>query len=104
MGGFELRWYKLGHNDVELKWNFIMDVIQTIGKQGMTNDHHLIPPHLIGPGDVTAALGIITAVFNLLPTILGILAGILGIAWYCVLFYDRFWRKVPADNKPEGGI
>ena len=57
---------------------------------------------LRGPADAAAVSGIATAVLNVLPTALGIIAGVLGIAWYVVLFYDRFIAKGPAADHEDG--
>lgn len=55
-----------------------------------------------GPADTVAIGSIATAIFANLPMILGVVAGIMGIAWYCVLFYDRFYAKGEAADKEEG--
>lgn len=39
--------------------------------------------------DIGAAGLVITSLLGYLPP----LAAILGITWYCVLFYDRFFKK-----------
>ena len=55
---------------------------------------------LRGPADTLAVTGIIASVLNVLPTVLGVIAGLMGIAWYCVLFYDRFIKKYDSEYSP----
>jgi hypothetical protein len=60
----------------------------------MTFHHNPISNYAVASLDVAAIAGILGAIIGFLPPI----GALLGVIWYCVLFYDRFWKHKNPDD------
>lgn len=51
--------------------------------------------------NIVAVVAPVTSVVLNLPEVLTVVLTIMGIAWYGVLFYDRFFKRKKDDNGPR---